>query len=123
VVSDQRRARNGAHIEVIGHYNPRTRPSTDLVDEARALYWLSVGAQPTDSLVSIFKRTGTWERYMRLKQGEPLDKLVAEADAAKVNAAAVSPKTSYPSPAEGQSYQKAKEAAANTPAEGSTEGV
>lgn len=49
VVTDSRKARTGASIEVIGHHNPRTRPSTDIVKLDRALYWLSVGAKPSEA--------------------------------------------------------------------------
>ncbi|MBZ0294573.1 MAG: 30S ribosomal protein S16 [Anaerolineae bacterium] len=107
VVTDQRNPRDGRFIEIIGHHNPRTQPSTDVVDEARALYWLSMGAQPTDSMKRILVRTGTWDRFQRLRQGEDMEKLVAEAEA---NPQDVSPKTRYPSPAAGQSKKKAKEA-------------
>lgn len=110
VVADIRRSRNGGIIENIGMHNPRTRPSTEEIDEARALHWLSVGAQPSDAVVSIMKRTGTWERFERLKKGEALEALVNEAAANKVAAGAVSSKTSYPAPAAGQSWQKAKTA-------------
>jgi small subunit ribosomal protein S16 len=109
VIADQRAARNGGIIEAIGFHNPRTRPSTDLVDEARALYWLSVGAQPTDAVLPLLKRTGTLARFERLKKGEALDTLVAEADAARVAAGPVSPRTSYPSPEAGQGTFKPKE--------------
>ncbi|MEZ4667480.1 MAG: 30S ribosomal protein S16 [Anaerolineae bacterium] len=112
VVADQRSARTGGFIEAIGNHNPRTEPTTDIVDEGRALYWLSVGAQPTDAIVSIFKRTGTMDRFARLKAGESLEALVSEANAANAEAASVSPKTSRPAPAAGQSIKKAKEAAA-----------
>jgi small subunit ribosomal protein S16 len=115
VVTDMRTARNGKEIENIGNHNPRTEPPTDVIDEARALYWLSVGAQPSEAVMYILKRTGTWDRFMRLRKGEALDALVAEAEAAKATAAPVSPKTSHPSPAAGKSWQKAKEAAAVTP--------
>ncbi|NJS13339.1 MAG: 30S ribosomal protein S16 [Sphingopyxis sp.] len=47
VAIDERNARNGKPIEILGQYNPRTRPSTEMLDEGRALYWLSVGAQPS----------------------------------------------------------------------------
>src|SRR5574341_1277388 len=83
VVADQRNAREGRFIEVIGFYNPRTQPSTDQIDEARALYWLSVGAQPSDGVLPLLKRTGTWDRYQRLRKGESIEALVAEAEAAK----------------------------------------
>ena len=108
VVADQRSARNGGIIEAIGYHNPRTQPSTDIVDEARVLYWLSVGAQPSESVVYLLKRTGTLARYERLKAGEAMDALVAEAEAARV-AGAVSPKTRYPSPEAGQGTFKPKE--------------
>ncbi|PJF25515.1 MAG: 30S ribosomal protein S16, partial [Phototrophicales bacterium] len=83
VVADQRSARNGGFIEIIGHHNPRTQPATDVVNEARALYWLSVGAQPSDAAAYVLRRTGTLDRFARLKAGEAMETLVAEAEAAK----------------------------------------
>ncbi len=108
VVADQHAARNGGIIESIGYHNPRTIPSTDIVDEARALYWLSVGAQPSDAVVPMLTRTGTLARYARLKKGESMGALVAEAEAARAAAEPVSPKTSYPSPADGEGKFKPK---------------
>ncbi|NWF70667.1 MAG: 30S ribosomal protein S16 [Chloroflexi bacterium] len=108
VVTDQRSPRDGRFIEIIGFHNPRTRPATDTVDEARALYWLSRGAQPSEAVQYMFKRTGTLERFERLRKGEALEALVAEADAVKANTAPVSPKTAYPAPADGQGMQKKK---------------
>jgi small subunit ribosomal protein S16 len=58
VVSDSRAPRDGAFIETIGHYNPRTEPATVVVDEQKALDWLSKGAQPTDTVRSLLKRQG-----------------------------------------------------------------
>jgi small subunit ribosomal protein S16 len=109
VVADQRSSRSGGFIESIGNHNPRTEPSTDIVNEERALYWLSVGAQPTGAVNSIFRRTGTLERYARLRQGETMEALVQEAVAAQA-ATTISPKTSHPAPGPGQSSKKAKEA-------------
>lgn len=109
VVADSRRSRGGKYIEIIGHHNPRTRPSTDIVDEARALYWLSVGAQPTDAVKSVFNRIGTFARFERMKKGEAVETLVAEAEANKVT---VDPRTNYPSPEAGKG-KKAREAAKN----------
>jgi small subunit ribosomal protein S16 len=100
VVTDQRKARGGAYLEVIGHHNPRTRPSTDVIDEARALHWLSVGAQPSEAVVYLMKRTGTWNRFERLRKGESMETLVAEAEQARAEAE-VNPRTSYPAPAAG----------------------
>lgn len=102
VVTDQRSPRNGSFIEIIGFHNPRTEPATDEVNEARMLHWLSVGAQPSEAVSSVLKRTGTLARYERLKKGESVDVLVAEAAAARAAATPVSPKTRYPSPEAGK---------------------
>lgn len=109
VVCDERRSRNGRFIEVIGHHNPRTRPSTDVVQEDRMLYWLSVGAQPSEAVANLIKRTGTLARYERLMKGEAMDALVAEAKANQAAAIPVSPKTRYDSPAAGEGTFKPKE--------------
>lgn len=111
VITDQRNARNGEYLENIGFHNPRTEPPTDQLDEARALYWLSVGAQPTEAVMYILKRTGTWERFQRLRTGETIEALSAEAAAAKASAAPVSPKTRRPAPAAGEGRKSTSEAA------------
>lgn len=109
VVVNSRKARDGDYLEHLGNYNPRTRPSTENIEEERALYWLSVGAQPSEAVVSIFKRTGTWDRFERLRKGEALEALVAEAAANPIETP--DPRTTYPAPEAGQSKIKAKEAA------------
>lgn len=50
--------RDGRFIEIIGHYDPLTEPATVKVNEERAQYWLSVGAQPTDTVAGLLKRAG-----------------------------------------------------------------
>ena len=82
VVADQRDARDGRFVEVIGHYNPRTEPAVAFVDEARAFHWLGNGARPSDAVDRIFGWTGTRERFSRLKQGEELAQLLGEAEKA-----------------------------------------
>jgi small subunit ribosomal protein S16 len=109
VVADQRKARNGGILENIGHYNPRTRPATEVIDEARALYWLSVGAQPSESAKRLLEHTGTWARFERLRAGESIETLAAEAQASPQELP--SPRTNYPAPAAGESKLKAREAA------------
>lgn len=109
VVTDKRKARNGGFLENIGYYNPRTRPATEVIDEARALYWLSVGAQPSDSVRTLLNHTGTWARFERLRAGEDIEALVQEV--ADNPQELPSPKTNYPAPAAGESKIKAKEAA------------
>ena len=67
VVADARSPRDGRTIEDIGWYNPLVEPSAIQVDTDRALRWLKVGAQPTDSVVSLFKRAGVMERFQQEK--------------------------------------------------------
>ncbi|HEY7355386.1 MAG TPA: 30S ribosomal protein S16 [Ktedonobacterales bacterium] len=67
VVADSRSPRDGRFIEIIGWYNPRTEPSTITIDEEKALKWLSVGAQPTDSVRSLLNRTGINAKFQEKK--------------------------------------------------------
>ena len=63
VVADSRTKRDGRAIEEIGKYHPKNDPSVIEVDSERAQYWLSVGAQPTEAVVALFKRTGDWQKF------------------------------------------------------------
>jgi small subunit ribosomal protein S16 len=62
VIADARSPRDGRIIENIGWYNPLTDPSTINIDTDRAKHWLGVGAQPTESVLSLLKRAGIVER-------------------------------------------------------------
>jgi small subunit ribosomal protein S16 len=63
VVADSRTKRDGRAIEEIGKYHPKNDPSLIEVNSERALYWLSVGAQPSEAVVALFKRTGDWQKF------------------------------------------------------------
>jgi len=63
VVSDSRSPRDGRFIENIGKYHPLEDPSLIQIDEERALYWLSEGAQPTEQVQNLLKVKGIWERF------------------------------------------------------------
>ncbi len=63
VVADSRTKRDGRAIEEIGKYHPKNDPSLIEVDSERAQYWLSVGAQPTEAVIALLKRTGDWQKY------------------------------------------------------------
>ena len=78
VAADKESSRDGRFLEILGHYNPRTEPSTITLQEDRSFYWLSVGAQPSDSVARLFKQMGTDERFMRFKNGEDVEKLMEE---------------------------------------------
>ena len=58
VAADARAPRDGRFIEKLGMYNPNTNPATVMLNFDRALYWLEVGAQPTDTVRNIFSREG-----------------------------------------------------------------
>lgn len=63
VVADSRTKRDGRAIEEIGKYHPKNDPSLIEVDSERAQYWLSVGAQPTEAVIAILKRSGDWQKF------------------------------------------------------------
>ena len=58
VVADSRTSRNGKFIEEIGYYDPLKEPPVIKVDGERAEYWLSQGAQPTDTVKGLLKKAG-----------------------------------------------------------------
>ena len=58
VIADSRAPRDGKFIERVGSYNPNTNPATINLDFERALYWLQVGAQPTDTVRNILSAQG-----------------------------------------------------------------
>lgn len=78
VVADAEAKRDGRVVERIGHYNPLTDPAEYRIDEDRALYWLSVGAQPTDAVRQLLEKQGTFGRLERLRKGEDREALMNE---------------------------------------------
>jgi small subunit ribosomal protein S16 len=105
VVADARTKRDGRAIEEIGKYHPKLEPSLIQVDSERAQYWLSVGAQPTESVQRLLTITGDWQKFKglpgaegTLKTSEPkadkkerYEELVKESFAAKEAKAAAKP--------------------------------
>jgi small subunit ribosomal protein S16 len=71
VVADSRSPRDGKFIEIIGHYNPRTEPPTVQIDDERALYWLTVGAQPTAAVHRMLDKLGIMARFEAHRLGGP----------------------------------------------------
>ena len=61
VVADRRAPRDGAFVEVIGHYNPRTDPSTLVLNEERVKHWLARGAQPSETVHRLLYKQGLIE--------------------------------------------------------------
>lgn len=63
IVTDSREGTSGASIERLGLYNPRTQPSLVRINAARTLHWLNEGAQPTDTVRSLLRKTGVWKQF------------------------------------------------------------
>ena len=62
VVAESRAPRDGAFIEIIGHYDPLTDPPTVVMDDEKALKWLRQGAQPTQAVAQLLEKAGVLER-------------------------------------------------------------
>ncbi len=56
VVTEAKSPREGRFVEVLGNYNPRTKPETLVVDRARLDHWLKAGARPSDSVRTLVDR-------------------------------------------------------------------
>lgn len=61
VVADSRTPRDGKFIEEIGYFNPMTEPNVIKINDERAKDWLSKGAQPTEVVRNLFKKSGIIE--------------------------------------------------------------
>lgn len=79
MAADKESPRDGRFLEILGSYNPRENPFGFQVNEGRVYHWLSVGAQPSDSVLKLFKSVGLMDRFARYKKGEAIDALLAEA--------------------------------------------
>lgn len=63
VVADSLSPRDGAFIEVIGHYNPLTEPASFDINEEKALKWLGHGAQPTETVHNLLRKLGIIDKF------------------------------------------------------------
>ncbi len=87
VAADLEHPRDGRFLEILGFYNPRTKPETIELQEDRIYDWISHGAQPSQSVNQIFKTIGLLDRFERFKAGEAVETLLAEAKAAQASRA------------------------------------
>ncbi len=67
VVADSQMPRDGRCIAYVGTYAPRENPAKVVIDDAVTIKWLSKGAQPTETVKSLLKKTGTWKKFMEAK--------------------------------------------------------
>ena len=70
VATDSRSPRDGGYLEALGQYDPHTNPITLVLKEPRIEYWLKQGAQPTDTVRSLLRRTGFWLHWTLTRQGK-----------------------------------------------------
>lgn len=106
VAADKESPRDGRFLEILGFYNPRTNPATIQLSEDRIYEWMNKGAQPSDSVLQVFKSAGLLDRFERFKKGEALEVLLQEAEAAEA-ARNVNPKTTDVQP--GRKPKKTKD--------------
>lgn len=118
VAADSRSPRDGKFIEAIGLYNPKTDPATVDIKEERAMYWLGVGAQPTDTVKNILSHQGIILKHELMKQGLNEEQIAVKLEEWKklkeANLAAASTKKAEKA--------KAKKAAAEKPEKTDSEG-
>ena len=107
VVTDSRKARNGLSIEEIGRYVPGQEPSIIEINSERALYWLGVGAQPSEAVEALLKVTGDWQKFKGLPGTEGTLK-VAAVKPGKIVAYEAAMKAAAAEPAEGATTLKKK---------------
>lgn len=74
VVADERAPRDGRFIEIIGQYQPLENPSMINIKDDRALFWLSQGAQPSETVQKILTASGIWEQYEKTRPKKSLAK-------------------------------------------------
>jgi small subunit ribosomal protein S16 len=109
VVADKDSPRDGRFVEILGHYNPRTEPVTFEVKEDRVRHWVSVGAQPTETVHRLLHARGIIET-------EP-PKRVTKPSRAEREAAAAAAKAAEEAAAAAKAAEEAAAAAAAAEAE------
>jgi len=128
VVAPDKAGRNGRFVEIIGSYDPLTKPKLIKIDEDRALHWLREGAQPSEPTASLLNKVGILEKFLterpaKRKEFKFLDKTTAATSVASVmdtsgTAAAAEPEAApAPAPAPEPEPEPEPEVAAEAPAE------
>lgn len=70
VTTDSRKKRDGAALEILGHYNPSTTPPSFSIDKERIKYWKSVGAQTTEAVEKLLEGKYEYKKYKGSKKSE-----------------------------------------------------
>ena len=75
VAADHRRARDGRFLEILGTYNPMTVPAKVTLFEEKVTKWLNDGAEPSETVSTLFTQIGFTEKYLKLKKGEDVSSI------------------------------------------------
>lgn len=78
VVADSSKRLGGKYIESVGHYNPITNPKELLVDTDKAIAWLEKGAQPTETVRSLFSKAGVYVKWHGPPEEETIEETAEE---------------------------------------------
>lgn len=70
IVADSRAPRDGRFIENIGYYDATKQPAVVKIDEEKAIAWLAKGAQPTDTVKSLFSKEGIMKKWDEIKRAK-----------------------------------------------------
>lgn len=70
VAADHRKKRDGRYLEIIGTYDPTKQPAFVKIDNELAKKWLHSGAQPTDTVKSLFAQTGVLAEFLTEKNNK-----------------------------------------------------
>ena len=128
VVADSRKARDSRSIETIGHYNPRSEPVELNIDADKAKAWLDKGAQPSDTVKAILRKTGDWQQFKGLPAPAPLKTAEPKPEKESLYVAAlkesgIDPSKAYVSEEAAKAAPKSKKSAAKADESAKTEEV
>jgi small subunit ribosomal protein S16 len=71
VAADSRSPRDGRFIEILGTYQPRAEPSVVQIDSAKAVKWLTDGAQPTERVAKLLEQSGALDEFKASRPARP----------------------------------------------------
>lgn len=80
VATDSRMPRDGRFIEILGYYHPIEKPAKVSLEEDRIYYWLENGAEPSNTVSSIFREVGLLDKWNRRKKGEDVTEITLKTE-------------------------------------------
>ncbi|HEY6435551.1 MAG TPA: 30S ribosomal protein S16 [Ignavibacteriaceae bacterium] len=115
VAADSRSPRDGKFLESVGFYNPLTNPHTLNLNEDRIMYWLNVGAQPTNTVKSLLRQKGITLKKELLSKGLDEEKVKSELENwQKIKEAGSMKKTDKKLSKKAKAKKEAQDSAADT---------